>query len=53
LKIPVKALYVIRQTDDLELIADIFGLKVSDIMRANSLYTFRLKVGAELIIPLN
>lgn len=53
LKIPVKALYVIRQTDDIEMIADIYELKVSDIMKANSLYTLSLKVGSELIIPLN
>jgi serine/threonine protein phosphatase PrpC len=53
LKIPVKALYVIRQTDDIEMIADIYDLKVSDIMKANSLYTLSLKVGSELIIPLN
>jgi serine/threonine protein phosphatase PrpC len=52
LKIPVSDLYVVRQNDEIELIAATYGIDVIDIMKANDMESRNLMVGAELIIPL-
>jgi serine/threonine protein phosphatase PrpC/LysM repeat protein len=53
IKIPAKALYVYKQTDELEIIAAMFKLPVVEILKANDLGHMYPMVGTELIIPLN
>jgi len=51
-KIPVKALYIVKKVDELPIISVMFDVSIVDIMKANNLGSIDLVVGTELIIPL-
>jgi LysM repeat protein len=51
LKIPIKDLYIVKNGDELYLIANHYDIELIDLMKANDLSTLKLKVGMELIIP--
>lgn len=52
LKIPVRYLHIVTQTDELPLIAAQYDSDIVDIMKANDLGNTQLVVGSEIIIPL-
>jgi serine/threonine protein phosphatase PrpC len=52
IKIPVKALYIVKKNDELPLISVIYDVDIVDIMKANGIADLDLAVGYELIIPL-
>ena len=52
IKIPVKSLYVFKQTDELVKIAAGFNVHLTDILKANDLAGMQPEIGIELIIPL-
>lgn len=52
LKIPIRYLHIVQQTDELPLIAARYDSDIIDIMKANDLGNTRLVVGSEIIIPL-
>jgi LysM repeat protein len=52
IKIPVRYLHTVEHVDELPLIVAKYRTNVFDIMKANGLCNKNLKIGAELIIPL-
>jgi len=52
IKIPISALYIFKHTDDIEMVAAMFNLNITDILKANDLGGMQPIVGTELIIPL-
>jgi serine/threonine protein phosphatase PrpC len=52
IKIPVKALYIVKEVDELPLISARYNVSSIDILKANDIGSIDLQVGTELIIPL-
>ena len=52
IKITVRDLYIFKYADELEIIAETYGLQVIDILKANDLGGLYPMIGTELIIPL-
>lgn len=52
IKIPIKTLIIITQSDQIFILSEKFGISVIDIMKANNLNKPYLNIGSEIIIPL-